>query len=373
MQSIKWNGNELILLDQTKLPGTISYLHCTDWRQAAEAIKMLRVRGAPAIGVAAGYAMILAAREAMAEGTSQEARLALLYRFGRELQSTRPTAINLAWAISRIFSLIGRWEEDASKQSNLKEQPQEEEKAFSKLISQIEAEAVAIDKEDLALNQAMAEAGADIFQGRSQLRILTHCNAGALATAGLGTALGVVRRLYERGQLERVYADETRPLLQGARLTAFELMEDGIPVTLLTDNMAAYAMQQGLIDAVIVGADRITTKGDVANKIGTYGVALLAKAHNLPFYVAAPYSTFDFTMSDGNQIPIEMRDPEEVRTLYGAATAPAGVDVLNPAFDVTSHELITAIITEKGVLKPTQDFSQAISRLRSAVKGEKNE
>ncbi len=233
------------------------------------------------------------------------------------------------------------------------------------MVDLITKEAIIIHEEDVSLNRRMAEAGATLFEGQKNIRILTHCNAGALATGGLGTALGVVRKLHENGQLERVYADETRPLLQGARLTTFELHEDGIPVTLETDNMAAYAMQHGLIDAVIVGADRITTKGDVANKIGTYGVAVLAKFHNIPFYVAAPYSTFDFTLENGSDIPIEMRDDYEVTSLHGVQTAPKGIDVLNPAFDVTPHELVTAIITEEGVLKP--NYEESIDKLRQIV------
>lgn len=351
LRSINWTGEELILLDQTKLPNEEVYIHCTDWRQVAEAIKKLRVRGAPAIGVAAAYGLILAAKEAVKKAAAQAdsevgvAEKSFFLEYSEELKNTRPTAVNLAWAVDRIVNHIVY-------QAN----------SITEVISLIEAEATAIELEDVQLNKLMAKAGATLFEGQNHIRILTHCNAGALATAGLGTALGVVRELHDNGQLERVYADETRPLLQGARLTAFELHRDGIPVTLLTDNMAAYAMQQGLIDAVIVGADRITTAGDVANKIGTYGVALAAKAHNIPFYVAAPYSTFDFTLQNGKDIPIEMRGDEEVKHFGGIPTAPAGVDVLNPAFDVTPHELVTAIITEEGVLKPP--FTSAIEKLK---------
>ncbi|WP_303938439.1 S-methyl-5-thioribose-1-phosphate isomerase, partial [Veillonella infantium] len=271
--------------------------------------------------------------------------------FSETLKETRPTAINLAWAIDRVISLVKGQVESMS--------------SMSDVVDLITKEAIIIHEEDVSLNRRMAEAGATLFEGQKNIRILTHCNAGALATGGLGTALGVVRKLHENGQLERVYADETRPLLQGARLTAFELHEDGIPVTLETDNMAAYAMQHGLIDAVIVGADRITTKGDVANKIGTYGVAVLAKFHNIPFYVAAPYSTFDFTLENGADIPIEMRDDYEVTSLHGVQIAPNGIDVLNPAFDVTPHELVTAIITEEGVLKP--NYEESIDKLRQIV------
>lgn len=351
MINIEWRKDTLVLLDQTKLPTEITYVHCTDWRQVAEAIKMLRVRGAPAIGVAASYGLILAAMEAGLLEAPFSEQLTSLYEFSEILKETRPTAINLAWAVDRVISLVKTNVDSMS--------------SMSEVVDLITKEAIIIHEEDVSLNRRMAEAGSTLFEGKKNIRILTHCNAGALATGGLGTALGVVRKLHENGQLERVYADETRPLLQGARLTAFELYEDGIPITLETDNMAAYAMQHGLIDAVIVGADRITTKGDVANKIGTYGVAVLAKFHNIPFYVAAPYSTFDFTLENGSDIPIEMRNDDEVTALHGVQTAPSGIDVLNPAFDVTPHELVTAIITEEGVLTP--NYEESIGKLRQIV------
>ena len=351
MINIEWRKDTLVLLDQTKLPTEITYVHCTDWRQVAEAIKMLRVRGAPAIGVAASYGLILAAMEAGRLEAPFSEQLTSLYEFSEILKETRPTAINLAWAVDRVISLVKTNVDSMS--------------SMSEVVDLITKEAIIIHEEDVSLNRRMAEAGSTLFEGKKNIRILTHCNAGALATGGLGTALGVVRKLHENGQLERVYADETRPLLQGARLTAFELYEDGIPITLETDNMAAYAMQHGLIDAVIVGADRITTKGDVANKIGTYGVAVLAKFHNIPFYVAAPYSTFDFTLENGGDIPIEMRNDDEVIALHGVQTAPSGIDVLNPAFDVTPHELVTAIITEEGVLTP--NYEESIGKLRQIV------
>ena len=351
MINIEWRKDTLVLLDQTKLPTEITYVHCTDWRQVAEAIKMLRVRGAPAIGVAASYGLILAAMEAGRLEAPFSKQLTSLYEFSEILKETRPTAINLAWAVDRVISLVKTNVDSMS--------------SMSEVVDLITKEAIIIHEEDVSLNRRMAEAGSTLFEGKKNIRILTHCNAGALATGGLGTALGVVRKLHENGQLERVYADETRPLLQGARLTAFELYEDGIPITLETDNMAAYAMQHGLIDAVIVGADRITTKGDVANKIGTYGVAVLAKFHNIPFYVAAPYSTFDFTLENGSDIPIEMRNDDEVTALHGVQTAPSGIDVLNPAFDVTPHELVTAIITEEGVLTP--NYEESIGKLRQIV------
>lgn len=349
MKNIEWRNDTLILLDQTKLPTETIYIHCTDWRQVAEAIKMLRVRGAPAIGIAAGYGLILVAREANSLDIPFAEQLSTFYEFSESLKETRPTAINLAWAIERVLDLI--------KSNNFHN--------MEDIIDALTAEAIAIHEEDISLNQRMAKYGATLFDGQQGLRILTHCNAGALATGGLGTALGVIRQLHDNGQLAMVYADETRPLLQGSRLTAFELHQDGIPVTLESDNMAAYAMQQGLIDAVIVGADRITTKGDVANKIGTYGLAVLAKAHNIPFYVAAPYSTFDFNLAHGKDIPIEMRSDDEVLSFQGVPSAPEGIQVLNPAFDVTPHELVTAIITEKGVLQP--DYEISIRELKRSV------
>lgn len=338
MKNIEWQDNQLILLDQTVLPTETTFLYCTDWRQVAEAIKMLRVRGAPAIGIAAAYGVVLAAMEAQTHEQFQA--------FCADLKETRPTAINLAWAVNRMLHIV-----DNSR--DLQEQ-----------LDVLLTEAKAIHTEDISLNERMAQAGADIFEGKNHLRILTHCNAGALATGGLGTALGVIRELHKRGQLEMVYADETRPLLQGARLTAYELAEDQIPVTLQTDNMAAYSMQHGLIDAVIVGADRITTEGDVANKIGTYGLAVLCNFHNIPFYVAAPYSTFDFTLQKGADIPIEMRNDKEVYHFHGVQTAPGTIQYLNPAFDVTPHELITGIITEEGVI--TGDLQKGIERLKQS-------
>lgn len=338
MKNIEWQDNQLILLDQTVLPTETTFLYCTDWRQVAEAIKMLRVRGAPAIGIAAAYGVVLAAMEAQTHEQFQA--------FCADLKETRPTAINLAWAVNRMLHIV-----DNSR--DLQEQ-----------LDVLLTEAKVIHTEDISLNERMAQAGADIFEGKNHLRILTHCNAGALATGGLGTALGVIRELHKRGQLEMVYADETRPLLQGARLTAYELAEDQIPVTLQTDNMAAYSMQHGLIDAVIVGADRITTEGDVANKIGTYGLAVLCNFHNIPFYVAAPYSTFDFTLQKGADIPIEMRNDKEVYHFHGVQTAPGTIQYLNPAFDVTPHELITGIITEEGVI--TGDLQKGIERLKQS-------
>lgn len=351
MKTIQWKDNELVLLDQTVLPNEIVYKHCIDWREVAEAIKMLRVRGAPAIGVAAAYGLILAAKEASKKCQDDKAKFIEIFKeYADELGNTRPTAVNLRWAIQLVKELV-----DNNKNESI-----------DTIIDLIADKAKAIELEDIALCEAIGEAGLSLFPENRKYSILTHCNTGTLATAGIGTALGVIRKLHENGKVERIFADETRPLLQGSRLTAFELMQNNIPSTLLTDNMAAFAMQQGLVEAVIVGADRITTDGDVANKIGTYGVAVLAKAHNIPFYVAAPFSTFDFSMKEGKNIPIEQRNPKEVLQLHGVKTAPENMEVLNPAFDVTPHELITAIITEEGAI--TGNLAEGIAVLHEKVK-----
>lgn len=340
MEAIKWYAGNLSLLDQTKLPAEVTYIQCSSWQTVAKSIKKLSVRGAPAIGVAAAFGIVVGAKEV------SDNNLALtkekLYFIADELKATRPTAVNLFWAIDRMLKVI----KDFNGTSN-------------NLVNQLETEAVKIFEEDKCLNNRIAEYGASLFIKPST--ILTHCNAGALATSAYGTALGVIRRAWEQNKINHVYADETRPLLQGARLTAWELMQDNIPVTLITDNMAGWVMKQGKIDAVIVGADRIALNGDVANKIGTYSVALLAKAHNIPFYVAAPSTTFDFSIADGTMIPIEEREKDEVRFIQNVMTAPRDVDVYNPAFDVTPNNLISAIITEHGVLKAP--YSQSISLL----------
>lgn len=329
METMRWNGDSLDLLDQSKLPKTLAYIHCTDWRRVGLAIKRLEVRGAPAIGAAAAYGVVLGAQQVIGSADFR-AKVASL---ADELRSTRPTAVNLFWAIDRMMNVIDACEEDVTSEE---------------IVRRLEAEAKTIEELDREVNRSMSEYGATLF--RQPTAILTHCNAGALATVAYGTALGVIRQAHAEGHVSRVFADETRPLLQGARLTAWELNEDGIPVTLITDNMAGWVMKQKKVQAVIVGADRITANGDVANKIGTYSVAVLAKEHGIPFYVAAPLSTFDWTLETGDEIPIEERDADEVRHVYGVQTAPLDVDVFNPAFDVTPHEYIAAIITEKGII-----------------------
>lgn len=346
LQSIQWKDNTLLLLNQTLLPNKVEYIECRDYQVVAQAINRLEVRGAPAIGVAAAFGIVLGAKEF---SHSQYFWTSLL-KVAEELGQTRPTAVNLFWAIERMMSVASRYDKDSD---------------IEDVILALEQEAIAIATDDLEINSKIAHYGAELFN--TPVAVLTHCNAGALATAGLGTALGVVRQAFSEGNITRVFADETRPLLQGARLTAWELMQDNIPVTIITDNMTGWVMKKNMVQAVIVGADRITLNGDVANKIGTYSVAVLAKEHNIPFYVAAPVSTFDFTMESGLNIPIEERDAAEVTHFAGMRTAPEGIEVFNPAFDVTPNVLITGIITEYGVLRGP--YSEAIVQLQQKIKG----
>ena len=317
---LQWGGTSLLLLDQRRLPHEEVWIECRSAAEVADAIRSMVVRGAPAIGVSAAFGMAMAARSG--EDLRQAAGL---------LKGSRPTAVNLAWAVDRMLASAG--------------DPL--------------AEAERILEEDVAANRAIGRHGAELLG--SSVTLLTHCNAGALATGGYGTALGVVRAAVESGRRVAVFADETRPYLQGARLTAWELQRDGIDVTLITDNMAGHFFQQGKFDAVVVGADRIAANGDVANKIGTYTVAVLANVHGVPFYVAAPVSTIDPACPDGAAIPIEERGAEEVVDIAGARIAPHGIGVRHPAFDVTPAKLVTAIITERGVLRAPYD--ESIARL----------
>ncbi|MFN6561473.1 MAG: S-methyl-5-thioribose-1-phosphate isomerase [Nostoc sp. ChiSLP01] len=331
-----WHNDSVSLIDQTRLPNEYTFVEIHSSEDMARAIKTMIVRGAPAIGVAAAYGMYLGARE-IQTGDRQEF-LQHLDKVAELLRSTRPTAVNLFWAISRMlktaYETLGTVEE----------------------IKQILLEtAQAINTEDLQTCKAIGDNGLTVLPSTPEkLTLLTHCNAGALATAGYGTALGVVRSAWRQGRLGRLFADETRPRLQGAKLTTWECVQEGIPVTLITDNMAAHCMKQGLIHAVVVGADRIAANGDTANKIGTYSVAIAAKAHNIPFFVAAPLSTVDFELADGSKIPIEERDPTEIYQVGDTMLTPAEVDFYNPAFDVTPAELITAIITENGAIAPSE-------------------
>ncbi|MGQ9532621.1 MAG: S-methyl-5-thioribose-1-phosphate isomerase [Desulfotomaculales bacterium] len=327
MPTMYWENGALHLLDQTVLPGRSEYAVCRSYRDVIHAIRTMKVRGAPAIGVAAAYGLALAAREAAGAPDPRER----LRAAAEELKGTRPTAVNLAWAVDRLLAKTVAT-------------PGADPAAL------LLEEAERLAAEDEAANRRLGEYGRALLPHGA--RVITHCNAGALATAGYGTALGVIRAAREAGNHLRVYATETRPLLQGARLTCWELMQEGIPVTLITDSMAGFLMARGMADLVLVGADRIAANGDVANKIGTYTLAVLAREHGLPFYVAAPFSTVDLATPSGAEIPIEERAPEEVTHVAGTRTAPEGVGVWNPAFDVTPARLVTAIITDLGVVRP---------------------
>ena len=341
--TVEWKDGVVRLLDQSQLPDKVEFVDCRDYETVGIAIKELWVRGAPAIGIAAAMGVALGAQAVKA--AEYDGFRKAVWAIADHLAATRPTAVNLFWAIDRMKRRL----------ETLKAEP------IPTIKQQLIVEAQAVLDEDIAMNKAMGRHGAAVI-GDGQT-ILTHCNAGALATGGYGTALGVVRAAWEEGKKIRVVADETRPVLQGARLTAWELMQDGIPVTLITDNMAGALMQQGRIHVCVVGADRITANGDVANKIGTYSVAVLAHAHGIPFYVAAPSSTIDLSMPSGDKIPIEQRDPREVTHVRGKSPiAPDGVEVFNPAFDVTPARLITGIITEKGIFKPAELADKMRSR-----------
>jgi methylthioribose-1-phosphate isomerase len=331
--TLTWTGDGVRFLDQTKLPLEETYVLATDYEQVAEAIRTMVVRGAPAIGVSAAYGVALGAMRSKAE--SAERFAPEFEKICARLAGTRPTAVNLFWAIDRMKALFQRLLGSGGTLAQIQEK--------------ILAEAHAMYEEDIAACKAMGAHGAALLPERAG--VLTHCNAGALATCGYGTALGVIRAAVERGKRIHVYADETRPFLQGARLTAWELMADGIPTTVICDNMAASLMRAGKVQAVVVGADRIAANGDTANKIGTYNVAILAKEHGIPFYVAAPWSTIDLATATGEAIPIEERPHAEVTHHAGKQLTPNGVGICNPAFDVTPAQYVTAIVTERGVLR----------------------
>ena len=335
IRPITWNGEGIVLLDQRALPGEERYLTLGDWREVVEAIRNLTVRGAPAIGVTAALGIAQAMRTSPSR--DRDGMTAFFSEVCRAFAASRPTAVNLFWAIDRMER---RFE---------KERDRDPGGVADGLVN----EALAIFREDIAANEALGRHGAALVPDGA--RILTHCNAGALATAGYGTALGVVRAARDAGKTLHVFVDETRPVLQGARLTAWEMQKENIPATLVTDGMAGALMARGKVDLVITGADRIAANGDTANKIGTYTVAVLAREHGLPFYVAAPLSTVDRTLAGGADIPVEERDPGEVTCFAGRLVAPEGIAVWNPAFDITPGRLITAIVTEKGILKPPFD------------------
>ena len=335
IRTVEWHDGVVVMIDQRLLPLEEVYVSCRTWEEVADAICTMVVRGAPALGVAAGMGMALAARTALlAYGDDPGRFRAFVQHASKGLYETRPTAVNLPWALGEMERVWSR-----------------EDVGPAEITAEMERLGVRIYEDDLASCKAIGEYGADLITGERPV-VLTHCNAGALATAGYGTALGVIRSAFARNPALRVMADETRPLFQGARLTVWELMRDGIPVELITDNMAGYFMSKGLITHVVVGADRITANGDVANKIGTYTVSVLAREHGVPFFVAAPLSTVDLTLSDGSAIPIEERSTAEVIGFGTARWAPPGVKVRNPAFDVTPARNVSAIITERGVVLP---------------------
>ncbi len=324
------------MIDQRKLPLEISYVKLKSYEDVYDAIKNMIVRGAPAIGVSAAFGLYLGAKALLnsSEAKDYEAFKEKFFNICDFMFSARPTAVNLGWAIERIKSLVIK----------------DKGKTVTSVVQDIKAESLKIYDEDIEINKNMGHYGAELL--KDGYTVLTHCNAGALATAGYGTALGVIRAAVENNKRISVISDETRPFLQGARLTAWELMEDNIPVTLIADNSAGLLMRKGKINAVIVGADRIASNGDVANKIGTYQVAVLAHENNIPFYVAAPLSTIDLKLESGDEIPIEERDIDEVVNVFGTRIAPNGVEALNYAFDITPNKYVKAIITEKGVLYP---------------------
>ncbi len=345
IETVEWTKSGVVFIDQTKLPMEEVYVTCTTHEQVADAIRNMIVRGAPAIGVSAAMGIALGVKNSKAEDVADLKNE--FEQICKLIGETRPTAVNLFWAIRRM----------KEKFESLR--PRTVDRIKDGLIE----EAQRMHAEDIAANQAMGKHGATLMPASGG--VLTHCNAGALATAGYGTALGVIRAAIEAGKTIHVYADETRPFLQGARLTAWELMKDGIPTTVISDNMAGVMMQKGKIGAIVVGADRIAANGDVANKVGTYTVAVLAKENGIPFYVAAPLSTVDLGTSDGSKIPIEQRNHKEVTHIGGKQMTPDGVGIENPAFDVTPAKYVTAIITERGIARAP--YQQSLSDLAHQV------
>jgi len=342
IRPIEWTEEGVVLIDQNALPGMLRHITCRHYGEMIQAISDLTVRGAPAIGIAAAMGIALAVKDMLGDPTESPA--AAFDRICAQFAATRPTAVNLFWAINRMKQCFEQWRREEHRET---------------LYDRLRKEACTLLEEDIAINRRIGRNGTQLIGDNAT--VLTHCNAGALATGGYGTALGVIRAARDEGKCLRVFADETRPVLQGARLTAWEMMQEGIPVTIITDSMAGFVMKQGKIDLVIVGADRIAANGDTANKIGTYSLAVLARAHSIPFYVAAPLSTIDLSVAYGEGIPIEERNPEEVRTVAGIPVAPSGTPVYNPAFDVTPHHYISAIITEEGIVQePTAEGIKAL-------------
>jgi methylthioribose-1-phosphate isomerase len=347
LPTIDWQGDAIVMVDQRKLPGQEIYIRCRTAQEVARAIRTMVIRGAPAIGVSAAMGIALGMRRSTAKGTKQFA--VEFQKICDMMAATRPTAVNLFWAIDRMKKVFAQ-------AAQAGQSPEE-------IAARLEREARAIHDEDVASCRTMGAFGAEVVPDGA--RVLTHCNAGALATAGYGSALGVIRAAVEKGKRIAVFADETRPFLQGARLTAWELVRDGIDTTVITESMAGPLMRAGEIDIVVVGADRIAANGDTANKIGTYTVAVLAREHKVPFYVAAPLSTIDLATPDGDTIPIEERDQREVTHLGSSRLTPIGAQIRNPAFDVTPHRYISGFITEKGIFSPP--FNETLRRAFAEV------
>jgi methylthioribose-1-phosphate isomerase len=342
LPTIKWEKDKVVMIDQRKLPEKEIFIEAKDYEQIAEAIEKMAIRGAPAIGVAAAFGVALGALKIKDKVNLDQKFLKICQR----LEKTRPTARNLFWAVERMKDVFDK----------------NRELSLSQIQKKLVDEALSIEKKDIETNERIGFWGKELIENNQS--VLTHCNAGELATAGYGTALGVIRAAFNEGKKIQVYVGETRPFLQGARLTCWELDKDNIPVILITDNMAGFLMQKGEISLVITGADRIARNGDTANKIGTYSLAVLAKEHGLPFYVAAPLNTIDFNSVDGNQIPIEERDPQEVREIGGLCVTLPHVEVSNPAFDITPARYISAIITEGGIARPP--YEKSLEELRES-------
>jgi len=337
VKTIEWIEGKIKIIDQTKLPGELKYIYCKDVRDLREAISSLRIRGAPALGIAGALGVILEMQKSSARNYPDFKRE--MEKVSNYLGSSRPTAVNLFWSLKRMSECAER----------------NRDKSIEEIKEVLKKEALQIMEEDKWCNRQIGKEGASLIEDKDS--ILTHCNAGALATADYGTALGIIYKAKEEGKRIKVYVDETRPLLQGARLTSWELLQEGIDVTLICDNMAGELMQKGVIDKVLVGADRVAANGDVANKIGTYTLAVLAKENKIPFYVACPLSTVDLSISNGREIPIEERSPKEITEGLGKRIAPSGVKVYNPAFDITPARYITGIITERGICRPPYEKS----------------
>ncbi|MGQ9626378.1 MAG: S-methyl-5-thioribose-1-phosphate isomerase [Anaerolineae bacterium] len=345
MRTIEWDNGTVRLIDQRKLPGEYTILELRDYREVADAIRDMAIRGAPAIGAAAAFGLALGACQSQAR--TKASLLAELEEVARVLRTTRPTAVNLSWALDRMLKKARQVKSDLAEE----------------VVKALVREAQALADEDVEINERMASYGAELIE--DGYNILTHCNAGALATVDYGTALGVIRMAHSQGKRIHVFVDETRPRLQGARLTAWELMRSGIPMTLIADNAAGHFMRIGKVDIVLFGADRIAANGDVANKIGTYKIAVLARENDIPCYSVAPISTVDLSLPSGDDVPIEERDWREVTHIDGVAIAPEGVQVANPAFDITPHRYLTGIVTEKGIVYPP--FEKNLRRIMGGV------